>query len=147
MSTNYKISRSINYEVSITDTKNHTKDYPLPGFPPSIQKLIIDPQSFNHGYKNIPESLREFIDISATFSTSDLYIYSEIPFYVKITKSNDPDDYSILHTSLFQYQNAEVKLKFSIANGTLDYDPLGKTFTANDASKDQSIFYVNIEEF
>ena len=146
MATNYKITRHSKYEVSITDTKNHTKDYILPGMPGIIEKIIIDPNSFEHGFKTLPESVRDFIDLSATFSTTDLYIYSETPVHIKMTRSDAPGDYSTIHTSLFQYKNPDVKLKFSIANGTLDYDPLAETFTSNDASKDQSIFYVNIEE-
>ena len=133
-------TKELTIKLATTDLNNVTKDYPLPGF--SNKVLVVNPSLNNNGYMNLCTTKTSWKLLSSEFDTGLIELHSDKLFYVKVEK--DESTSLVIQTKSFSYNNPDIPIRVSVANGTFDYEPLTNTFTTNETSVDIRVYFIGI---
>lgn len=132
--------KELNIKLSTTDLRNVTRDTPLPGFNDKI--IIPNPSLNNNGWVTLKTTTREWKSVTSGFDSAVCEIHSDCLLYIKIETDNN--NKVIIQSKSFSYNNPELPVKISVANGTLSHDPITDVFVTNVGSKDTTAYFISI---
>jgi len=133
-------TKELNIKLQTTDLNNITQSFPLPGFNNKI--IITNPSLNNNGYLNLCTTKTSWKLLSSEFDTGLIELHSDKLFYVKIETSESNS--TVIQTKSFSYNNPNISIRVSVANGSMDYDPINDIFTVNGTTVDQRVYFIGI---